>query len=387
MAADQAEALMRDLRWLAFGATSSDISGARLSLGNNVIGENCDSLPMGGNVALSRALTESLQQGLRCFKDLGPARGSDIARLLGYLDPAHSAPVRIQCVAPGFSGRGPWIPEKSAHTPIVLPERSDGMAFLPGDADFPGLMLNIKSKADFAEFKSTLFHELLHLLGYTHSDAVDVPYLAEACCFSKTAASKDACGILGDPPLTPQKTTDTAYQRRIARILIEMRQPFIAIQSAWQATLNAPSETADRPTTPLMAVALKLLETPSDRSKIYLMMAYAGAAATLPSSQKSTMAQVAEFPLPQVQHSVTRPLGEALGALLRRDTAEFLKLWPAANATRRAYCQNASANEKIDFQRITEKMKVIFPGAEIELPPQVLSQLSRPCDSTLKDPN
>ncbi|MBC7429753.1 MAG: hypothetical protein H7336_14145 [Bacteriovorax sp.] len=55
-------------------------------------------------------------------------------------------------------------------------------------------------KDDPMELKATIFHEMLHNCGYTHSEGMEIPYTCEQCCFSNDLSAdrkKSACNICG----------------------------------------------------------------------------------------------------------------------------------------------------------------------------------------------
>lgn len=68
-------------------------------------------------------------------------------------------------------------------------------------------------KTDPRELKATIFHEMLHNCGYTHSEGIEVTYTCEECCFNKNL-SKDklasACKICAGKY---DNEFDLAYQK------------------------------------------------------------------------------------------------------------------------------------------------------------------------------
>lgn len=68
-------------------------------------------------------------------------------------------------------------------------------------------------KTDPRELKATIFHEMLHNCGYTHSEGIEVTYTCEECCFNKSL-SKDklasACKICAGKY---DSEYDIAYQK------------------------------------------------------------------------------------------------------------------------------------------------------------------------------
>ncbi|MBC7714718.1 MAG: hypothetical protein H7177_15335 [Rhizobacter sp.] len=56
------------------------------------------------------------------------------------------------------------------------------------------------AKENPLELQATIFHEMLHNCGYTHSEGIEIPYTCEQCCFSNDISAdrkQSACNICG----------------------------------------------------------------------------------------------------------------------------------------------------------------------------------------------
>lgn len=198
-------------------------------LGSNCVAKNCGGFGRAGPVDLARTMQKALDTGLRCLANLGkthpgplaPLWRAHVAQLLGYFSPSAARPFTVVCErtngpsgssgASGQSGApaGPSSGSGSSGASVVqryrdhiskessgtaaqalpLADLRSGLTFGSDPADFPGMALNLNGPGmnDENNVEATIFHEMLHHLGYLHGgppDKVfDAVYGAEFCCF------------------------------------------------------------------------------------------------------------------------------------------------------------------------------------------------------------
>ncbi len=381
MPMSQAESLIGDLRWLQFEVPSD--SRSNVTLPNNVILEGCDRFPGGGNAAVAKALEAGLQQGLRCLKAMGPARSSDIARLLSYLDPKLSAPVRIQCGVPGkLAARGARKPD-GTFNPIPISSDLNARALSAGDEDFPGVLLNVSSGEFLTEpgkLKGTLFHEMLHFLGYLHSESLDVPYLTDACCFAEgKGASPQACDLLKND--TDYRSAD--YQTQFAEIMTGLGRPSVAEYTTWNTAAKADPDKVN----PLYAVSRKLAELNPKSQFRYQILAYTGIELS-PQGERERLASELASPLPDWQRQGSQAVGKSLAALLRKEASAFESAWPQTRELRTRLCAQGGMDELAQLaQPLKAGLFELYSQFDRELFNKYAHELHEPCAPQISSPN
>ncbi|MBI3558441.1 MAG: hypothetical protein HY074_19400 [Deltaproteobacteria bacterium] len=196
------------------------------NLGSNALARDCDGYPPGkpkGDDNLAKEASTALDRGLRCLANIGkkfkgPETGrirGEVARLLAYFDPDNFwHPFTYMCDYPGDKGAAkPLIDDltiklaggslNAIAAPCADPKNSRIAA--------PGMILNVSNlrKKTPLERQATLFHEMLHMLGYKHSEqaqkaGTDFVYNAEFCCFGDGDGKKQsdpfACQMIAEHP-------------------------------------------------------------------------------------------------------------------------------------------------------------------------------------------
>ncbi len=234
------EALMSDLSWLALYGDD----GTSVSLGSNIVARGCQNYggSLGGVRLLAAEAQEALHTGLSCLREHG--RGGDAARLLGlFAGPAQHVeayfrPFTIRCVN---VENGP-VPG-SFLRPGAL-----GMARIGDGEGAPGFEFNSGCTSEDCssplERKKTLFHEMLHLLGYAHGTEYDLPYLAENCCFPPPeggdARMREAATLSCHLMRTHSDWRTPEYVRPFARIMTLSGRDGQGSTAAWMAGLAGP---------------------------------------------------------------------------------------------------------------------------------------------------
>ena len=213
--------------------TDGATSGRYKDLGRNARARDCADYPPGapnGANTLRAEAADALNTGLRCLTTKLAAkhpRGSrvgdirvEMARLLAYFDPANSAhPFTFMCTHPPNRATCNW--KENPNPPPLIPCLAQRMTASPINAiaiscsdpssperDAPGMILNVDelSKGTAASRKSTLFHAMLHMLGYNHTAAAqaeghaDFVYYAELCCFGDADIRSTACEVISKTP-------------------------------------------------------------------------------------------------------------------------------------------------------------------------------------------
>lgn len=170
-------------------------TGGKTYVGNNVQVIGCEKY-LGGIELFLTDLRKTIKDGLSCLSVLGTERKKDAAQLAALFDERiEQRKVSLYC---GEAG------EETGQDGFIKNEISDnhaGLSFSPDSMDFPGFHINVGSLSLFSSYKERrglLLHEMLHWLGYKHSLTLDLPYIAEACCFSRNP--EQACQLLRESP-------------------------------------------------------------------------------------------------------------------------------------------------------------------------------------------
>jgi hypothetical protein len=205
----------------------------------------CESYKRGGPTGLASDIRKALSTGLSCWDRLGGKRREERQKILDLLLDSKK-PVRVQC-------------SRDVQAPRVV-------STLPGDAGFPGMKINLdlfEKKPELETLESavlsTLFHESVHWLGYSHSHGVDVAYLSELCCMSAPANTK-ACQLLQEKNLG---ASNEKYVRFFARELAAQGRMHVAWDAAWVTSFQS----ADG--APLYWTALEIEDVPKNNSETW----------------------------------------------------------------------------------------------------------------------
>ena len=146
---------------------------------------------------MARRYREALLEGLSCMMDPARAGGArsneDAGRLMALLAGGSGNSFTIRCHAGeslgNRAGVGRYVGRAS-----LCPSR----ATRPDLVRYPGLEVVTRGLSE-EEYRSVLFHETLHNLGYTHGSVPDVTNVCANCCFPNgrtaqaTALSCELC--------------------------------------------------------------------------------------------------------------------------------------------------------------------------------------------------
>ena len=157
-----------------------------------------------------REVAQAMTEGMGCMLDSRRGGGSRSQRDVGLLLAMMTNPNQrytVKC----FQG-GSGIP---GHGHVMgVASMCDGDPNV-GKAPYPGINIDVDtinaapSRRRSAQLRATVYHEMLHTLGYPHGHAPDVSYLCEYCCFggpdTPSAQKQMACNLCksGDRP-TPE---------------------------------------------------------------------------------------------------------------------------------------------------------------------------------------
>ncbi len=161
-------------------------------------------------------ISESIQIGSTCLVKIGGDRKSDAQALEKLIS---TQDINLRC-------NNELDPENIAFA---------------NSKEFPGMSINTNflSASELTELKPVFFHESLHWLNYKHYDGVDVPYLAEACCFEVEGMAKNqskalACSMLN---LKSEAWTTPSYNENLTTVLSNFGRGFIGLRTAWNASI------------------------------------------------------------------------------------------------------------------------------------------------------
>lgn len=380
------EKLLADLSWLQFKPTPH---GKTVDLGNHLIAENCEKFPNGGLQRIAQAASDGLKKGLSCLSQMDDFGKMNAARLLSFFDKNAAKKAIIRCIHVG-------------ETPNIMNGQHAAHSFPRNSPNFPGLYLNI----DYVEFQknpnsvsSTIFHEMMHWLGYPHGEGIDVTYLAESCCTSEPksdyekVAQTDSCSLLKDHP----KFTSPEYHRRFARIMKHNFISSVPLQAAWNASFQSPPLQSGTPirrdSSPLMASVLASAEEDLSLWKKealekghlfgHLILGKAGLK-NLP--EKSRGKYKAEFqkivhshyPTQDLRSKLSDHLGNAMNAILNRDGKSFELAWKNFQQIRAQACSQLSKSEKNQIQETLDLASVELFDARPSIS-NYSKEFSHPC--------
>lgn len=358
------ENLFTDLSWLQFKPTGH---GKTVDLGNHLMAENCEKFPNGGLQRIAQAVNDGLKKGLSCLSKLNDSGKMNAAKLLSFFEKNAAKKGIIYCGHPGetvIQGKDP------SSTSVIISRNYAAHSFPRDIPNFPGLYLNL----DYEEFQknpnsvsSTIFHEMMHWLGYPHGEGIDVAYLAETCCTSnpelefEKIAQKESCSLLKDSP----KFTSAEYHRRFSRIMKHIFISSVPLQAAWNASFQTPPLQAGkllrRDSSPLMASVLASAEEDLSlwkkdaREKGHLLSHLILGKAGLKNLPENSRAKYeAEFqktiqslyPSQDIRSKLSEYLGNAMNGILNRDGKSFESAWKSFQLMRTQACSQLSRSEK-----------------------------------------
>ncbi len=187
------------------------------SLSFDSIYQNCSTYPK-GEKKLKLRIESAAQKGLKCIAGLGLSSRSDAENLLSILEDA-SRPISIHC--------------KNFKNDFLA------RAFKSNHSFFPGMEISLSSEnLDKGHLRESIFfHEMLHWLGYEHTEGFDIPYLAQNCCFGRDEASKRACDIIQNRESIGWDTP--TYQQQFSNVMTLRHFPGrMTLRATWHAFRN-----------------------------------------------------------------------------------------------------------------------------------------------------
>lgn len=192
-----------------------------------------------GIKGLAEDATKTIKKGLACLIDRSSkdaighgswAREAAI-RLTAYLTPGFSRPIRIACLADNEAVRSYGSSIKlMAGYPAAA---TDNQASL----SFPSMALSLRRSNELGlRPEASLFHELLHIVGYSHDGGPDVAYLASMCCFENgEGALRDSCELMRTSP----QWTSEAYLVPWSRVMVRQRGQYGIAMNAFYNVFRA----------------------------------------------------------------------------------------------------------------------------------------------------
>jgi len=157
---------------------------------------------------MNQVLHETLTRGAICLWDLKTSAAKEnlikIAALLGDL----RNPPKLSCPEEDPTWKGDAV----GHATVPLGRNHPTIYLRPLPLDVPGI-----SRAEMQQLlRATIFHELMHNLGYLHGIDIDYPYACQACCFPEEENAKEqkrlGCEICQGGF---RNTRDKAYLRKL----------------------------------------------------------------------------------------------------------------------------------------------------------------------------
>jgi hypothetical protein len=152
--------------------------------------------------ALEKDILESFEQGISCLKKLNGEGSSDLLKKINALFLSDSAP-KIICSEKDISSKGiSWDSAKayaSASSKFNYPAQGLIHPYISFGQEW-------RQSTSSYNFKSTLFHELLHNTGSIHNETVEYPYACQTCCFNTA----------DDPTLQMSVLDSTIEQKKVA---------------------------------------------------------------------------------------------------------------------------------------------------------------------------
>lgn len=159
-------------------------------IGENVLAIDCDDLPTFGLDTLSRRITSDLRIGLACLSQIGAKAKQDAGRLLTLYEGTHlNKKLKIVCAHSRQPVDPELVPYFGGETGF-FPSIVGGQAIYPNYESWPGFIIN---KSNYSHQEGIVFHESLHLVGYSHTDKFDVTTHADECCFR---SNEKSCELL-----------------------------------------------------------------------------------------------------------------------------------------------------------------------------------------------
>jgi hypothetical protein len=250
---------------------------------------------------------------------------------------------------------------------MIIEKDEAARAYSVDSPDFPALLFNLDSKTlGDAEGQAapTLFHEMLHWLGYRHHHGIDVTYLSEICCFpsadDKTNNREQACQLLKDNP----NFGSEEYHRRFTQVMDNIYQSDVGIKSAWSAIHG------EKDSSPLLSSLLEIADSNRQRYErihwdyrdkgdpLYYVVLARASLGNIPSTKKdAAIKQVDEiidsvYPKGSIRDAA-HYIGDAINALINGNAKAFKTSWAQFERIRVSACSQMNKNEKEELSHAT----------------------------------
>jgi hypothetical protein len=248
-----------------------------------------------GDYALADDFEGGLQAGVGCMAGtgpmgpLGPRVRMEAARLIAYLSSNQEG--ELECMEEVRPKKGCFQLPRMRERCLLGAQASEvsganAIAITCPDDESPGMKINATTarERDPRERRETLFHEMLHWLGYKHYSGarggVDLPYLLALCCMSADGRACDllkatdpaACGLpRSESQMTrcPITAESLEYSRWFTRVMVDNGRPSIAYVSAVNSALREPEVTwSDGKPYPNLSSLMRSIQTPSGNSEL-----------------------------------------------------------------------------------------------------------------------
>lgn len=173
-----------------------------------IIAPECSRYPFGGEEGLKSDLKSSLIVGLA---GLMKHRSKDFHKIREIL--LGSKAPKIFCA----------LSEEKVFDEKIMSGDVRGFAVAADSVFFPAIALNLSNIESSTQVQETIFHELIHLLGYSHYDGPDIAYLAQSCFFSKDELiASQAAKLLKEEYFWLSKECQIEFFRIMAKQNIEV---------------------------------------------------------------------------------------------------------------------------------------------------------------------
>lgn len=299
---------------------------------------------------LKALVSESLRLGIQCLNN--HARKQDAEELTALIS---DRPISLSCA-----------PKEQNIIARALTRR---------DENFPGIELNPEDYLK-QEGPATILHESLHWLGYSHFSDIDIPYLAEMCCFDNIHESQNlACTLLSNKNL---KWTDEEYIKKFTSALKENDSGQIGIRTAWNATKSLKNKSSDLIYLSARELSQKTVSGQYSNSFISIVFMQA----TLPQLSKKRELEAQEIlkstikryylPTEQEKVSFSLTLGDVISGILQNKKSKVEEAWEHLKSFRPKVCLSLSNSEKDQLFSLSKITAVGLFDVQPRLNPEIL---------------
>jgi hypothetical protein len=294
------------------------------------------------------------KKGLSCLKKYRPIDSRKLSRIL-----SEDKPTLI------YIGTSSEVEYK---TKIVKLSKGMQAASFFDEFKEPVLAMRIDKTKKFwhKELRRTLFHEMLHWLGYSHFKGVDIPYIVDSCCFTNSQninSQQLACKLLA----SNADWTSIEYSRDFTTIMQSSKgRGFIALRSAWNIPSKLQSFDSLFETTKVLA-KITLNRKPHKRresSSALLSLIFSTALREhLSLSKRRFLTQEIEQPFKKMiyNNNEVRPIlefseyvGKIISGIISKNNKDIIDSWQKLKQIKHRACGMLTWEEKWALKDATE---------------------------------